>query len=197
LHNHNDKDVKTSTKRILSIGFAALCLIAAFIVYGSLIRPELGIVADKRDKNASQENLFENQKAAVASVQQLLTQFKSFPKLQENVSLAMPVGESTTEALNQWQAIVRTSNVGVRSFSLKPLALQPASKNEPLTKRLGILEMNTTVDGSYEGIKSFLRYLETNIRIANTKSISVTPIIGSLGDRYSLALTVEMYYQEP
>lgn len=189
--------MKTSTKRILSIGFAALCLIAAFIVYGSLIRPELGIVADKRDKNASQENLFENQKAAVASVQQLLTQFKSFPKLQENVSLAMPVGESTTEALNQWQAIVRTSNVGVRSFSLKPLALQPASKNEPLTKRLGILEMNTTVDGSYEGIKSFLRYLETNIRIANTKSISVTPIIGSLGDRYSLALTVEMYYQEP
>jgi len=189
--------MKTSTKRILSIGFAALCLVAAMIVYGGLIRPELKIVSEKRGEVVSKETLLNNQKTAVSEVQKLIAQFQSIARLQENVSLAIPVGEATTEALNQWQSIVKLSGVSVRSFSLKPIALQPSK--QPLAKRLGILEMNTAVEGSYEAIKNFLRFLETNVRVANTRSFSVTSVIGAgaLGERYSLSLTVEMYYQEP
>lgn len=189
--------MKTSTKRILSIGFAALCLVAAAIVYGGLIRPELGIISEKRGEVVSKETLFNNQKTAVSEVQGLIAQFQSIARLQENVSLAVPIGESSTEALNQWQSIVKLSGVSVRSFSLKPISFQPSK--QPLAKRLGILEMNTTIEGSYEAVKNFLRFLETNVRVANVRSFSITPVVGAgaLGERYSLVLAVEMYYQEP
>ena len=186
--------MKTSTKRILSIGFSAFCLIAAFIVYGSLIRGELESASTRRGELISKENIFNNQKNAVSEVQKLISEFQSIATIQQNVSLAMPIGESTTDALNQWQAIVRSSGVVVRAFSLKPVALQPSK--QLLAKRVGTLEMNTTVDGSYEQIKSFLRFLETNIRVSNVRSVSVSPVIGASSERYSLVLTVEMYYQE-
>src|SRR3989344_5350488 len=87
------------------------------IVYGGLIRPELKIVSEKRGEVVSKETLLNNQRTAVSEVQKLIAQFQSIARLQENVSLAIPVGEATTEALNQWQSIVKLSGVSVRSFS--------------------------------------------------------------------------------
>ena len=184
--------MKTSTKRILSIGLAGLFFIGTLVVYASFIRPQMDQISEKRALSLSKETLFNNQKTAVSEVQKLIAKFQSIVKLEEAVSLALPIGENTTQVLNQIQAIVRMSQVGLRSLALKPEAFE--SSREPLAKRLGVLIVNLAVDGTYENIKSFIRSLEINVRIANIKNMTVTPFIGT--ENYSLALSVEVYYQE-
>lgn len=189
--------MKTSTKRILSIGLAGFFFLGILLVYGSFIRPEMTEVNKKRALAISKETLFNNQRAAVEQVQDLISQFQSIAKLQETVSLALPLEENVTQALNQLQSIARLSRVTVRSFSIRPLAFEKSK--QPLVKRLGALELDVSIEGSYEGIKSFLRSLETNVRVANAKTFHLVPLAGGeLGpsDGYNITLTVEIFYQE-
>ena len=143
---------------------------------------------------ASKENLFNNQKLAVGEVQKLIGQFQSIVKLEETVSLAMPIGENITQALNQLQAIVRSSKANLRVFTINPGNFEPS--RQLLAKRLGSIRINVTVDGSYEDIKSFLRLLETNVRVANVANFVMSPAAGGSQDLYSLTSSVEIYYQE-
>lgn len=187
--------MKTSTKRILSIGLAGLFFIGTLIVYASFIKPEAGKVSEARSLTASKENLFNNQRLAVEEVQKLIGQFQSIAKLEETVSLAMPRGESITQALNQLQAIVRSSKVNLKAFTINPGTFEPS--RQPLAKRLGSIKINVTVEGSYENIKNFLWSLETNVRVANIASFVMSPLSGGgAQDLYSLTALVEIYYQE-
>ncbi|MEK7086673.1 MAG: hypothetical protein AAB935_00245 [Patescibacteria group bacterium] len=186
--------MKPSTKRVLSIGLSGLFLIAVLIVYGNFIRPELVRIDKKRAAVLSKEALFNNQKTAVLGVQKLISQFQSVSRLQETVSLAMPLDENVTQALNQLQAIGKNSQASVVSFAINPLSFEPT--REPLVKRLGVLETDLVLQGSYESLKSFLKYLETNVRVANVKNFRIGPGSSQSQDFYSLVLKAEMYYQE-
>lgn len=185
--------MKTSTKRILSIGLAALFFVGTLIVYASFIRPEMDTISQKRALTLSKDNLFNNQKTAVQGVQKLIAQFQSIVALQEQVSLAMPLGPNTTQALNQIEAVATISQARLNSLSVKTEALLPS--RQPLAKRLGTLNVNLGITGSYENIKVFLRGLETNVRVANVKSFVISPV-GSTQDLYTITLSVEIYYQE-
>lgn len=187
--------MKASTKRVLSIGLAFLFFIALLIVYGNFIRPELVKIGEKRAGVISKEILFNNQKAAVEGVQKLISQFQSTAQLQETVSLAVPREENVTQALNQLQAMAKNSQTGIVSFTVSPLPFEPT--RQPLIKRLGVLELNLAVQGSYEALKSFLRYLETNVRVANIDNFRIAPANARESqDFYVLTLKAELYYQE-
>ncbi len=187
--------MKASTKRILSIGLSGLFFLAIILVYINLIRPELSAIEKKRSLVVSKETLFNNQVKAVDEVQKLISEFQSTARLQETVSLAMPLHENVTEALNQLQAIARNSQTNITSFSLTPLALEPG--RQPLAKRLGTLELAIAVQGSYEGLKNFVKSLETNVRVTNINNFRIAPInLVSTQDFYVLNLKAEMYHQE-
>ena len=189
--------MKTSTKRILSIGLAGLLFIGILVVYGNFIRPEMKKIGEKRALLISKETLFNNEQNAVSQVQDLIGQFQSIAKLQETVSLALPLEENVTQVLNQLQSIANLSNVEMKSFSIRPLAFE--ASRQPLVKRLGALELNISISGPYVNVKNFLRSLETNVRIVNVKDFHLTPISGegSLpGEGFNMILTVEVFYQE-
>jgi Tfp pilus assembly protein PilO len=186
--------MKTSTKRILSIGLAALLFVGILVIYTSFIRPELGEVSEKRALVVSKENLFADESSAVSQVQDLIGQFQSIATLQETVSLALPQEENVTEILNQIQSIANLSNVSLNSFAVKPLAFEVTK--QPLVKRLGSLEITLSVRGSYGNLKQFLRSLETNVRIANISNFRFVSTGQPLVDDYNISLTVETFYQE-
>mgnify|MGYP001615381125 CR=1 FL=1 len=186
--------MRTSTKRILSIGLAGFLFIGALVVYAGFIRPELEVISQKRAVSASKTNLFNNQKLAVGEVQKLIGEFQSIAQLQETVSLAVPLRENVTQALNQLEAIVRASRVNLRSFTVKPGVFEPGKM--PLAKRLGSLDLSVVVDGNYEGIRNFIKSLETNVRVANIQSFSIGGVAGTSQELYSMTITVEVYYQE-
>lgn len=187
--------MKSSTKRVLSIGLSFLFFIGILLVYVNLISPELTKVQKKRALVLSKEALFANQKSAVEGVQKIINQFQSISRLQETVSLALPLKENTTQALNQLEAISRNSRANIASFDIEPLAL--SSSKEPIVKRLGSLELNLNIRGSYEALKDFLRFLETNVRLTNVQYLHfVAGASNKDQDSYDLNLKAEMFYQE-
>lgn len=185
--------MRASTKRILSILLSGIFLISLIFVATTLIRPEFENAMKKRAKLFAKENLFENQKNAVAQVQQLIQEFQEFSQLQETVSLAVPLSVETTQLLNQLEAIATASGVEIRTFETLPQeAFEPSS--QPLVRRLGSMKINMVVDGPYEGIKNFMKFLETNVRIFNIQNM--VAVSKQNGEFIELTLTVETYFQE-
>ena len=188
--------MKSSTKRIVSIGLSFIFFSAILFVYVNFITPELTEVQKQRAVVVAKENLFNGQKAAVEEVQKVLSEFQSVAQLQQTISLALPLAENTTQVLNQLQAIALNSQTNISSLDIEPIAFT-ASK-EPIIRRLGGLGLGITVSGSYEAVKNFLRFLETNVRLMNVKNLEVRPgaAQGRPQDFYSLILKAETYYQE-
>ena len=187
--------MRASTKRILSIFLSGFFLMGLVVVVSAIIRPELDKAVEKRATLFSKKNLFENQREVVGQVQQLNQEFQEFARLQETVSLAMPVSENTTQILSQFDAIARTSGAKITSFNINPQPFR-ASK-QPLTRRLGVLEVRVTAEGNYDSVKNFIRFLETNVRVFSVERLIMASVLsGEKGRTFQIDLTGEAYFQE-
>lgn len=191
--------MKPSTKRVLSIAFAAVFFIAALVVYGSFIRPEMATLDGIRGEVASKQQMYDVQKNAVSQVQNLIAKFQNSAALQKTVSLIIPDNPNVTDALNQINAIAQNNQIQIISLSVKPSNLESGA--QALVKRIGVLSVAMNVTGTYEGLKGFLQAVETNVRLANVQGFQLSPpqklaAQQAGGDLYALKLNVDIYYQE-
>lgn len=185
--------MRVSTKRILSIGLSALFLIGALVVYLNLVRGATADVNARRAVLSSKTALLESQRQVVTQVQNLIAEFQNVRRLEETVSLAMPVGEQAIRAFRQLEAVARSSGVVLSALDFRASA--PAARSASFVKRLGTLEVKVRADGSYESLKQFLRLLETGVRVSNVTELKYQP--GTMPNAPdTLNLVVEMYYQE-
>ncbi len=188
--------MKSSTKRILSIGFAAVFFVATLAVYGNFIRPEMDVIQKKRSEVNAKQTLFETQQVAVAQVENIISTFQNANRFKETVSLAIPENPGITSALNQLQAIARNSQVDFVKFSIKQNP--PIPSQGLLVQSLRVLTLDIGVRGTYQAVRSFLRSLETNVRIANTQTASFAPSKDarqSSEDMYELNISTHIFYQ--
>jgi len=185
--------MRPSTKRVLSIAISFLLLVGALIIYQNFIRPEIEIINVKRGMVNSKEVVFEGQKQAVDQVQNLISQFQNIKNIQEAVALAIPNSPDTTRALSQIEAIARSSGVVILSLDFKEVGARPSDQS--LVKKLGVIEVKIGAAGSYQGLKNFIRFIETNVRVANVKEMSIK-IAGAGKDVYNLSLAVDVFYQQ-
>ena len=197
--------MKPSTKRALSILFSVFFLIATIVVYSSLIEPEMGNSSELQSEVASKTNAYQNQKAAVSQVSKLISQFQNAAQLQQTLSLAMPVGPSVTDALNQWYTISQNSQASVQSLNIK-LGKTLTSSNQPLAKGMGTITVDLGIVGTYDAVKQFLTSVESNARLINVTSFDFKPLVSSgqggattqspsSNQLYSLQMTVNTFYQ--
>ncbi len=197
--------MKPSTKRALSILFSVFFLIATIVVYSSLIEPEMGNSSELQSEVASKTNAYQNQKAAVSQVSKLISQFQNAAQLQQTLSLAMPIGPSVTDALNQWYTISQNSQASVQSLNIK-LGKTLTSSNQPLAKGMGTITVDLGIVGTYDAVKQFLTSVESNARLINVTSFDFKPLVSggqgsttqspSSNQLYSLQMTVNTFYQE-
>jgi len=188
--------MKASTKRALSILLAAFFLIAAVVVYTNLIRPEIENVGKLRSAVASKNNTYLTQKNAINQVSKVISQFNNAADLQKTLSLSMPIGANITEALNQWYAISQNSQASVQSLDIK--VNKPVKKSDQLLlKEMGTINVTLSLIGSYDALKQFLNFLETNVRVINVSNFRIQKVPGATGNEpiFSLNLEVETYYQ--
>ncbi len=196
--------MKTSTKRILSILFSALFLMAALVIYGSLIQPEIQNASKLQGLAASKSGLYDNQRSAVTQVTNLINQFQSSAaKLQQTVGLAVPIGPNITQALNQWQAIAVANQVSLESLDIQPgQPSNPKGSGQALVKRLNNIPTEVNVVGAYGSLKQFLNSTETNARVMNVSSFDLKAVpdnkVSGIGNNvsYSMQLDVVAFYQE-
>jgi len=183
--------MRPSTKRILSIALAGFFLIASLFVYGRFIRGYVQEVNEKRAELFSKQDLFKNQNNAIRQVQDTVSSFQNFQDIQKKINLAIPSGINTISAIRQIEAVAARSSVNIISLNFKTIAQRPS--REVFLKKIGVLQVEITVGGNYDGIKNFVKLFETNARIANVQEFDFKPKNDSPS---ALTLKVEMYYQD-
>ena len=90
------------------------------------------------------------------------------------------------------------NKLALQQISIVPVGAGAVNKeSKAIVKPICTLNVQLQLSGTYEDFKLFLRGLETNIRIANLRSVSVVPVGDSSQNFYNFELSVATYYQNP
>jgi len=195
--------MKQSSKRLLSLVLAAVLLFAAFFVYWSQIQPAYSEVQNIRSQIYSGNDFLENETAVVAKLEDTLKKYETDPSIAQAVSAAIPERQDDAGAAHELSALAISSGLAVQSVTSITSSLQntqnsqgqATAENKFVLRPLGISSFQTKLVGSYANLKSFLEKVETNIRIMDTKSITVEELGKSGQDQYLFTAIVATYFQ--
>jgi Tfp pilus assembly protein PilO len=200
--------MRASTKRILSAALSLIFIFLAFVVFAMLIKPSYEETQKLRADVLSRQNFIQNQKSLTEQFKKLVSQYDSQEKAQENISLILPQNPAIGEALTQINGLLDLNHLNVLSFSINKPLLQSYSSSDTnststqIIKPLGTIDINFKVVGNYSDFKNFLNQLETNIRIFNVKTLNITPVVITGGDKnqiqnktLSYDISITTYYQ--
>jgi hypothetical protein len=215
--------MKQSSKRILSVFFAFILIVTAFIFFFDFVQPTYNDMQALRSKQLGEASYLQNQTALVKQVQMTLNTYQNETQGAANVSLAMPSGQDVAGALAQIQGIAANNAIALGSVALTLPTVQiqasgsdtsGGSSAAELMKPLGSFELRFAAAGSYESFKNFLSEVETNIRIFDVENISIQPAVvvsapaastkskaaaststTPADDLFNYAVTVATYYQ--
>lgn len=168
-------------------------VVVAFVIYGKAIAPLVKEIGVKRGQLLGRTQTLENQSRVVQDVKNLIAEFKNAAALERTVNLAVPNKEETMSALRQVEAAARASSVSITSLDFEVAPPRTASQLSFL-KKLGVLTVKVGASGSYANLKTFLRLIETSVRVANVQTITLKGTSVAQAQE-SLTATVEMYYQ--
>jgi len=204
--------MKQSSKRLVSVLFALIFIVAAFVLFFDLVQPTYNDVKALRSQQLGEESYLSNQAALVKQVQTIINTYQNEAQGAANVVLAMPSGEDIAGALAQIQGIAANNNITIGSIAVTPGAVQiqatapgtAAPSSAQLMKPLGSFTFRLAASGSYESFKNFLSELETNIRIFDVKTVSLQSAAAAAQngaktapsqDEFNYTITVATYYQ--
>lgn len=189
--------MKVSTKRIFSILSSMVLFIAALFVFSSLIEPNYQDILQKRSEVSSRLNLLSDYQTSLAHVQELENQYKNIAQFQQTVSSILPTAPDISQAVNQIASLASINRLAVSSVSVELLPLRPPV-DPSISKNIGTLRLNVRLAGDYQGLKSFLQNLETNVNLMDLNSLKVETMSTKSGlavNQFSYTIAVDTYYQ--
>jgi hypothetical protein len=199
--------MKQNTKRLYSMIFALVFVVAALVVYFDFLVPAYADLQTSKGHQISEQNLLTNEQQIVQQFQGLMAAYQSQAASDQPINIALPVGPHLADAIAQIYGIANANSVGITNMAIaSELAPAPASaagvagaaSTGEIVKPIGGITFTLGVSGSYENFENFIAMLETNMRIFDVKQISIQPS-GAVGkgssDFFNYGLTVESYYQ--
>ena len=183
--------LRPSGKRAASLFLGTGILVASLAGYAAYLKPAYEDVSMLRGTLIAKQNLFEEKKQAVDKVEQLIKQYQGADKLQDVISMSLPVSEDVSSVFNQLQAIAGSNGLSVQVFNVQPLSTKPSVK--ALVEPLGTLRLSLRLAGNYAAFKEFVRGLETNVRAMDVVSIKVES--AGKGDYFTYTVVADTYYQ--
>lgn len=188
--------MKPAAKRAFSLLFSAILLVAALFIYGLFIKSEYTAIGQLRAKLIGQRALFQEKQQAIAKVESLIKQYQGAGRLQDTIALSLPNKEDLASIFNQLQALADFNGLSIEIFNVQSLPIKPASSptqlRAGLVKSLGTLRLSLRVAGTYDGLKGFLRGLETNIRVMDLVNLKIESVAKGV---LLYNLVVDSYYQ--
>lgn len=166
-------------------------LIVSLVAYAAYLKPTYNEVSLLRGTLIAKQNLFEEKKQAVNKVESLIKQYQGAGRLQDVISLSLPVSEEVSSVFNQLQAIAGVNGLAVQVFNVQPLSTKPSDVS--LVKPLGTLRISLRLAGNYVAFKQFVKGLETNIRAMDIVSVKVES--AGKGDYFAYTVVADTYYQ--
>lgn len=210
--------MKQTSQRFSSIIFAFLVLVVAAVVFFEFVQPEYGNLMALKGQVSAQQQFLANQQEIATKMQSVLASVGNQASSSQAVNLALPVGVDSAGAIAQLYGLAGASSLTIQSVGISLQAAQqtasqstaasaPGTANvASLIKPAGSITFQVTASGSYEGLKTFLQGLETNVRIFDVKALSIKPVptvttagavVNGSQDLYNYSITVVAYYQSP
>ena len=91
--------MKAATKRAFSLLLSAVLLVAALVIYSTLIRPEYAVLQELRGVVEAKLKLLEETKNVSFGIENLKLEYKKDEKVIESLSLALPEDEAVSYLL--------------------------------------------------------------------------------------------------
>lgn len=189
-----------ASKRVLSILLSLAIIIGAISVYSSFVVPAYADVNQMRSEFNAKQDAIDEQREIVNEVEKLLGIYLSIPQLEDALSVSVPNSEDLASAFNQIHALAREYGLLVEQFganSTLPQVIRTTAEEEGVTvlRNQGIVQIETTLIGSYQSIKSFIQALELNIRVMDIVEVRVRPTAEAGQNSFVASITINTYYQ--
>ncbi|MDO8536844.1 MAG: hypothetical protein Q7R94_01200 [bacterium] len=174
--------MRQTTKRFTSMIIGLIFLVVALVVYFEFIQPAYEDAQAIKAKIFSQQEFLDSKKETINQVQKLISSYQGQAQIEAAISAALPIGEDLAGAIAHLTGISENSSLVLQSISASVAA--PPASNKPkggeqanfqasLQKPIGSVNFHLKLTGSYENLKTFISFLETNIRIFDLKSLGV------------------------
>lgn len=167
--------------------------IGALIVYTTMISPSLAEIQTLRAERESKLVTLADYREAIEETNNVIEASQSLASLTDSFNQVIPPEEQIPSLLNQLYGLARMSGALVDSINFQFMPIESSSESSIL-KPIGIVRSTVKCSGNYESIKSYVKLLETNIRLMDVYSIDVA---GGNEENPSLSYTVviDAYYQ--
>ena len=187
--------MKAATKRAFSLLLSAVLLVAALVIYSTLIRPEYAVLQELRGVVEAKLKLLEETKNVSFGIENLKLEYKKDEKVIESLSLALPEDEAVSSLLAQFNAISQGNGLAIQSVGLAYLPVKSSATANSFAKGTGTLRVNVKLLGPYASFNKFLQDLENNIRIIDVVSLKLSQEGKGTQDLMNYEFVVDTYYQ--
>ena len=158
---------------------ALVLIVASFLLYFDFIAPAYVTVQALKGKVASGQQSLDVESKVITQAQNLIAQYKNETQTQQLLDIALPTGPDVVGALAQIYGLATANSITVQSVGVStpsaPKVSTKANASSTLVEPLGSLTLQFTGGGSYENFKTFLGQLETNLRIFDLQSLTISP----------------------
>ena len=186
--------MRSSTKRILVILASFGLLVGSMYTYLSLIVPTYLDIQKLRAERLYEQDILASQKRAEQAVDKLLGEYESLGKIQEALSILLPRDIDVTSIVNQLQGMARNSQMTLQSVSFQYLPIKESA--DPFIQPIGVVRATMNLFGTYQGIKSYIQALESNVRIMDLDSLKIDGGARPNREIFNYSLIVDIYYQQ-
>lgn len=202
--------MQQTTKRLSSTLFALLLLAIAAIAFFELVQPEYATLSALKGQAVSEQQLLASEQNIVVQAKGILGSYQGASSSTQALNLAMPIGADNAGAIAQIYGLATNSSLVMQSLGI---SLQAASQSPQstavasaaaLVKPKGSVTFQIVAMGTYEALQTFLKGLESNVRVFDVTGLSIRPmnVVTSSGvsqastqDLYNYTITAVAYYQ--
>jgi Tfp pilus assembly protein PilO len=186
-----------TTKRNISLVIVFILVAAALGIFFGLDWPAFKRIGELNRKISQEKTQYEDQYQAVQIAKTIINQYKSLTGVSQTISMSIPRDTEIQNILAQINSISTQSGLTVQSINFETLSSQTNSKE--IVKGNKTVQIDASLLGTYEGFKTWLSALESNIRLMDMTKINFTGLAGSESLKsqgvFNFKVSFNVYYQ--
>jgi len=192
--------MRQSAKRFLSSALALILVIAAIFIFFDLIQPVYGEIQTIKAETMGLEDFVSQQSSVIGNVRNLVGVYESSAEARDAISWALPLEPDVAGAMSQLSGIASSSNVVLLSLGVSSIVETPRSSQVQkgiVAKPKNTITLRVRLLGTYEDFKTFLKGVESNMRVFDVKDIALqaAPSVKPNQNLFNFDISVVAYYQ--
>ncbi len=188
--------MKESQSKFYSVLAISVLFAGALFIFVEMVMPDVDEIKILRGQRDSSIIAYNNTLSNVDHIKKLKAAYDSLSGARASLNSFIPSSDDTSDLVNQLNGLAKLNNLSVASINFKNEVpeLPPGETAAPIPAPNGTVAATMRLSGYYENIKTFIAMIETNIRLIDTVSISISGG-GSTSPILDCTLVAKAYYQ--